>query len=482
MAFIGVLMLSNFLLISIAGVMVSGYYTQLRRDELNHVALAAKELLENTYRNFMWEHPNSNFWVDGKEELSDELSIVTNEFSNFVVVSDREGNVIGVDDSFPESSSYKIADEYLTKHSEDGKTSGVGTLGIFEKRHYYDAVDVYTRNGEYFATVYACLPTLFISKQINTIIRSIIYIAVGVTGIAVIASYLIAKRITNPLAKMSTAARAFAEGDFSARVMITGRDEISEFAQVFNEMAESLENTEKTRNDFVANVSHDLRSPMTSINGFIDGMLSGVIPPEQHAHYLRIVLNETKRLSRLVTTLLDISRIQAGERKFKMVNFDICEMMRQILFSFENRIDEKNLDIQFDLESDRMYVSADMDAIYQVLYNLSDNAVKFSKDNGRLVLTAKEENNKITVSVFNEGEGIPTEDVKFVFDRFYKADKSRGIDKSGTGLGLYISKKIIEAHKERIFVEGEYQSYCRFSFTLQKGEPVARRYHKPIGS
>lgn len=473
-AIIAILLVSFVSLIMLAGISINYYYTELRQDELSYVSHSAGEVVEDHYRQFWWKNPDGDFLNSDLSAMQDDLSALTDSFPGFVLVTDIDGSVKCVDRSASSLKSMCISDAFL----QEKEVKGSGTLGLFEAEHFYSTLDVYFGAENYVASVYVCVPVSNVKQPIQQIIRMIISVSVFVMGVALFATYLISKRVTNPLAKMSAAAKAFAEGDYSVRVAISGKDEVSEFAKVFNEMAESLENTEKTRNDFVANVSHDLRSPMTSINGFIDGMLSGVIPPEQHNHYLRVVLNETKRLSRLVSNLLDISRIQAGERKFKMTNFDICEMARQILFSFENRIEEKSIDIQFDFENDRTFVLADMDAIYQVLYNLCDNAVKFSRDNGVIRISVLEKDGIITVSVYNEGQGIPEDDLKFVFDRFYKADKSRGIDKSGTGLGLYIAKKIIEAHKQTICAESDYQKYCAFSFTIQKGENTGRRYHK----
>lgn len=217
----------------------------------------------------------------------------------------------------------------------------------------------------------------------------------------------------------------------------------------------------------MSDVSHDLRSPMTSISGFIDGILDGVIPPQKHQYYLQMVSDEIKRLSRLVSSLLDLSRIQAGERKFTMSEFDICEMSRRILISFEQKITEKRLDVDFDFEEERISVKADSDAIHQVLYNLCDNAVKFSAEGGRLCISAKRiKGKKVRIDVYNEGAGIEESDINHVFERFYKSDKSRGLNKSGAGLGLFISKTIMEAHGQNIWVESEYGKNCCFSFTL----------------
>ena len=240
-------------------------------------------------------------------------------------------------------------------------------------------------------------------------------------------------------------------------------------------MAESLDNLEKMRNSFLANISHDLRTPMTTIAGFIDGINSGAIPPEKHEYYLGVISAEVHRLSRLVSQILDVSRLESGERKFNYTDFDIAEMARIILISFEHKIDDKKLDVEFISDSDEMCAHADKDAIYQVLYNLCHNAIKFAKEGGKFRITlVKAGGGKIKVSVFDEGQSISGDDTKMVFERFYKTDKSRGLDKSGVGLGLYISKTIIDAHGETIGVNSS-DGECEFWFTVKEGEAPQKR-------
>ncbi len=297
--------------------------------------------------------------------------------------------------------------------------------------------------------------------------KTVITSALLVLLATMIAAYFITSRTTGPLRQMSHAANSFAKGHFDVRVPVRGRDEVSQLAEAFNQMADSLENLEEMRSSFIANVSHDLRTPMTTIAGFIDGIRDGVIPPEEQDHYLEVVAKEVRRLSRLVSQLLDLSRIQAGERKFVMQPFDICEMARVILISFENEIEGKRLEVSFQSSEDRIHVLADHDAVYQVFYNLCHNAVKFSREGGKLSINIQvEKNKKVTVSVFDEGQGIPENELNMVFERFYKTDKSRGLDKSGVGLGLYISKTIMTAHEEKIWAESEYGKNCTFYFTL----------------
>ncbi len=305
----------------------------------------------------------------------------------------------------------------------------------------------------------------------RTLIRTVLVTSLWIILGALVILYLFCEHVAGPLREMGHVTKRFAKGEFDSRVTVEGNDEIASLGIAFNQMADSLEQLETMRNSFISNVSHDLRTPMTTILGFVEGITSGAIPPDKHEYYLGIIAGEVRRLSRLVTELLDLSRLQSGTRKFNFSNFDICEMARLILIANEQRIDEKRLDVVFDAEADNMLVCGDRDAIHQVLYNLCDNAIKFAKEGGIFSLKiVKEGKKKLALTVFNEGEGIPESEIPFVFDRFYKTDKSRGRDKSGAGLGLYIAKTIMDAHKETLTLESREGEYCAFTFTLPLSE------------
>jgi signal transduction histidine kinase len=285
---------------------------------------------------------------------------------------------------------------------------------------------------------------------------------------AIIAVYFITQRIVSPLQNMKAAAKKFGKGDFSTRVNVHGSDEVSELAIAFNNMADSLEKLEKMRSSFLASVSHDLRTTMTTIAGFIDGIMSGAIPDEKHEYYLQIISDEVHRLSRLVTQLLDVSRLESGDRKMSFESFDVAEVARVVLISFEQKIDDKELVVEFDAESDEMEAYADKDAIHQVLYNLCHNAIKFADKGGKFSIKLQNiDQRRLRISVFDEGQVISDEDKKLVFERFYKTDSSRGLDKNGVGLGLYICKTIIDAHDESIGVKST-EGGTEFYFTLKR--------------
>ena len=336
--------------------------------------------------------------------------------------------------------------------------------------------EIMNDDDETLGYVLALSSTVREDSMIMVVKKAIINSCIVVLVAALLAAYIITERLVHPLKSIADIAKNYGKGDFSQRIPIEGKDEVAELSVALNNMADSLDSLEKMRNSFLANISHDLRTPMTTISGFIDGIMSGAIPEDKHEYYLGVISAEVHRLSRLVTQLLDVSRLESGERKFNFTNFDIAEMARIILISFEQKIINKKLDVGFEVDNDVIYVVADEDAIYQVLYNLCHNAIKFSKEGGKFVIRiGVNEDKKVQVSVFDEGQGIGQEDTKMVFDRFFKTDKSRGLDKNGVGLGLYISKAIMDAHDEKIWVESEEEKNCEFFFTLKPGDAPKKR-------
>ncbi len=290
--------------------------------------------------------------------------------------------------------------------------------------------------------------------------------ALAILMISFVVLYLMTYRFVRPLRQMATATRRFSQGDFSYRVKVHGKDEIAELAAALNGMAVSLSSVEEMRRSFVGNVSHELRTPMTTISGFIDGILDGTIPPERQTEYLKIVSDETRRLSRLVRSMLDLSRIDSGQLKLSPVSFDLTAIACNTLVLFEKRIEDKELQIEGIDTCGPQYITADYDLIQQVVYNLIDNAVKFTERGGRIRLLIFRKDDRTYCMIRNTGTGIPATELPHIFDRFYKSDRSRGLDKSGTGLGLYIVKTLIDLHGGEITVSSREQEYCEFVFWL----------------
>ena len=232
-------------------------------------------------------------------------------------------------------------------------------------------------------------------------------------------------------------------------------------------MAESLKISDASKRDFVSNAAHELRSPMTSINGFVEGMLDGTIPKEKYTEYLTIVSSEVKRLTKLVNNMLDLSRIESGRETLTFTEFDITELIRRVIIRFGQKIDSKGIVPEINMPETKVRVIADPDKIERILQNLIDNAIKFTPAGKRLIISCTPKDKKVYVSVKDEGAGISKEDLKFIWDRFYTVDKAHTGHKSGTGLGLAIVKSIIEQHGQEISVSSEQGAGTEFVFTLE---------------
>jgi signal transduction histidine kinase len=479
-AFIAITIVSFTVLSVIVGMMMTSFYTETNKKTLEAVSKTAHDYLEQrlnaegaTLNDFVSEH---------EDELKTYIASVTRYHNDVAVfVCDGGGNVKAYDTRRLPSDfgTKKIPRQMIVKLLDKPYYSNSDLGGILPGKRAVRGIPL--KIGELtVGAVFVCSTDETINELISSAIKAIITICIWVLFATLVAVYFISERIISPLKEMSKAAKSFASGRLDVRVPVTGRDEISELAVAFNDMAASMSELETMRSSFLSNVSHDLRTPMTTISGFIDGIIDGTIPKDKHEYYLRMIGDEVRRLSRLVSALLDVSRIQAGERKFNMDAFDICEMARVILISFEQQIEKKKLDVEFDVEDENAFVYADRDAIYQILYNICDNAVKFSTEGGKYRIKITEMDKRIFVSVYNEGIGIPSDELPHVFERFYKNDKSRSLDKLGVGLGMYIAKSIIDAHNEEIWVKSKYGEYCEFVFTVKKATEgqIKKAYEK----
>ena len=283
-----------------------------------------------------------------------------------------------------------------------------------------------------------------------------------------------AVRITRPLTELANAAKRLAQGDMSVKVRVYADDEIGEVSRAFNSMVDALQTMEEQRKGFVANVSHELRSPITSIAGYLQGMLDGTIPREEHQKYMQVVYDETQRLTRLIRDLLDLSRIESGNVPMNPVDFNINELMRRVLIKYEGRLDEKNMEVEAEFADEPCMVHADMDRIEQVVSNLVDNAIKFCGQYGKLTLETRWVGDLCTVTVADDGAGIDEKDLPHVFDRFYTVDKAHTAGK-GTGLGLYIVKQILLQHGHDITVESVKGEGTRFAFQLDRAKESQKK-------
>lgn len=368
-----------------------------------------------------------------------------------------------------------VAPEAVEQVKQGNVYAAVGSLGILTEASSYavgmGCFDVY---GTLNAMVFAATEDRGIAGTIRHSVQTLVLILLITLVIALILSFIISQHMTYPLKVIAGAAKEFASGNFAVRVPEDNHCyEIDELATSFNNMAHDLEQLEELTRGFISNVSHEFKTPMTTIGGFVDGIIDGTIPAEQHDKYLRIIAEETRRLSRMVNRMLDAAKIQSGELLLSPAPFDFSEMTSQIILSFEQKIEHRNLEVECAL-TDRLMVMGDRDHLYRVVYNLVDNAVKFINDNGKLTLRAEPEGKFCAFSICNTGTEIAPEDLSHVFDRFYKADRSRSMDKTGAGLGLYIVKNIINLHGGEISVRSG-NGETEFSFTL----PLAVSQERP---
>lgn len=301
----------------------------------------------------------------------------------------------------------------------------------------------------------------------NTIIIIWIAVILAVIVAAAIVKYFAQLLVVEPIEEINNAAKRLAKGDVTKRVKVVGNNEIGELAQAFNSMAQSIEESDNIRKEFISNVSHELRSPITSIRGFIGGILDGVIPRDRENYYLKIVYDEIDRLARLVNDLLDISAMEAGKFNLNISEFDINQTVSLCILNLESKIKNKNLNVKAIFHEKRCFAIGDRDRILQVITNLLENAIKYSNDNGQIEVNITTKSDKIFVSIFNTGEIISEEDINHIWDRFYKSDKSR-TNKISTGLGLSIVRLILSQHNQDIWVNNVENKGVKFTFTLKR--------------
>ena len=388
------------------------------------------------------------------------------------VLCDETGKIILCSDS-PTGcihQGYHLTQDYMNTILQNGGSNDISTLlNLYEDVRYLSAKPVYADAGQLIGIVIVSSPveaTNMVVQQLTRVFILCVLVILLCGGVLMRAA---TRRQSQPLREMAKTARAFGHGELNSRVHLTGdyTEDIEELALAFNNMASSLQKSEYSRQEFVANVSHELKTPMTTIGGYIDGILDGTIPPERQQHYMRIVSEETKRLSRLVRSMLDIAQLQSegGVPDEKKTRFDVGECAGQMLITYEQKIMAKNLNVEVEMPEYPVYTVANRDYISQVIYNLLDNAVKFCPDGGDLGLTLTEGDSKLFVSVSNTGKTIPPEELSLLFDRFHKIDKSRTEKKDGWGLGLYIVKTIVGLHGEDISVTS-IEGKTEFTFTL----------------
>lgn len=452
---------------SLLGLMLYSFLGNYAVDEKqDHLVLAGKKLSDMTASILK----NSSDQLEAFYNAT--LDIMSKNLDVTILLADTGGNIkTSSSDTRLYNKRFSVPKDLLKTVNENKISKSINNFGgVFDEEVLVVGIPIKLEDTV-IAGVYLTADIPELSKLRKDVLRIYLFSVM----LAFLASFMIilllSKRITDPIKEISKAAKKLASGDFTERVRLTSDDEIGQLADTFNEMADSLEKLEDMRRNFISDVSHELRTPMTTITGFVEGILDETIPPEKQKFYLKIVLEESKRLSKLVNDLLDVSRISSDQKPLELSDFDINELIRLSVIGFERRFNEKKLEVNAFFEHENEMVTAEKDSIKRVVTNLLDNAIKFSYEKGTIDIHTKASNNKVFVSIRNTGVGISEENRKSIFERFFKQDKSRSINKSGVGLGLYLVKSIIKKHGETITVDSVENEYAEFTFTLKKAVP-----------
>ena len=470
--------LSTFLLILLAsfftlGIMlyafVSNYKTNEKKELLTRNATnIADTISKNGLVNNTSDNSQPKYNLKNESIINDTLKTVSENINSDIIVTDLQGKILLYSNVSNTMNTEGTVAENMINEIKTDQFTGINTVGnIYNYECYTVGTPIVdeTNNiavGAVFASVDA--------KNMNDfgfeITKLFLIASVFALALAFFVIWYLTLKMVKPIHLMTNAANAFGKGDFSQRVEVKTNDELSDLADSFNEMAASLEASEKVRKNFIANVSHELKTPMTSISGFVEGILDGTIEKDKQNHYLEIVLNEVKRLSRLVKSMLNLSKIDDKDIVLHKSSFEILSLTLNILDLFEEKIRDKNVQIQGLEDCTGTFIYADYDLIYQVIYNLLENATKFVNQDGYIKISISNQNNNLVFSIANSGEGISQDEISLIFDRFYKTDKSRSKDKTGIGLGLYIVKKILQLHDGNIKAESIEGKECKFTFLI----------------
>lgn len=463
------IMLLSFTLLAGAFMLLSyRYIIGETRDSVMRNAGYISSFTSTYYRRYLTLDVEDEFY----SSYMASIAMISN---SHIIVADGSGKILFATDGsrFSTDGSGQLPEDVVVQVMNTGAYNGMTSLGgIYPERRYTSALPVTNQLGPVVVTqgiVLVGASASNLNEMWSSTATIFFFSAVVVFLISVIASTLTSAYQTRPLIEMAEAARKFGQGEFDVRV--TGYedrgDEVSDLAEAFNSMANSLEKVESQRADFIANVSHELKTPMTTIAGFAEGILDGTIPPERERESLEIVVSETRRLSRLVRRMLDLSRLNALAESTVTAQeaFDLTEVMSRVLISLETKITDRQLDVEVHLPEDKVMVWGDPDSITQVCYNLLDNAAKFAAPGTAISVQITRKDGKAHTTIRNLGATIPPEELPLLFERFHKADYSRSMDREGVGLGLYIVKTILGNLKENITVTSE-DGVTQFHFTL----------------
>lgn len=449
------------IIVLLLSIFISNYTTSDKKETLKKNCNIVTSLASQNNTSNIYDTENVDF-LRTISEVSETDLFISDTDGNVKICSCEDWGIDGI----CEHNQNKISQNIITKVMQDDYNESGDLDGHFSQVKFTYASRLYNNKNETLGIVFATISSTNIRGFFNTIFRLFLFSAFIPIIFMFFAEYYISYKFTKPLRLMAEASRSMAKGDFSKRIPVTGEDEIGELAVAFNQMTNSLVQLEGTRRHFIANISHEFKTPMTTIGGFIDGIIDGTIPSEKQGYYLEIISSEIKRLSRLVQSMLSLSKLESGELQVNRSDFDLLDMVLKIIVSQEQRIENRGLTLKGLEDITPTNLNADYDLIYQVVYNLIDNAIKFTNEKGIISFEINNFNNLVQFKIRNTGEGIKEKDLPFVFERFYKTDKARSAVKDSTGLGLYLVNAIISIHGGKISVKSEQDEFTEFTFVL----------------
>ena len=446
-------------------VLFKNYFAKDRYETLDQVVNVAKRTAEYLV--------NSETMPQGAEldALNTKLEIIGESAEAYLFFTDRQGNVLIASDPDKLTTgtvpldicqrANAVADPDARHYHAFGDLGGALT-----EKSYIAAVETIDDQSLFSGWLFLCSSGAQLTDFKQQFWSNFLMSACVMLLCASVLTRLLMRQLTDPLQKVTDAAQRFGGGDLSVRVEgVEGDGEVADLARTFNQMAENIQSNDNSRGQFMGNIAHELRTPMTTIKGFVDGILDGTIPPEMQNHYLQLVSEETGRLARLIQNMLDLSKLESGEYQVNARMFNIWETLTGVALAAEQRINDGMIELEGLTMDEKVLVYADPDLIHQVAYNLLDNAIKFSAEGSTMGLSITAKGGKAHVAVRNHGDTIPPDELAMIFDRFHKSDKSRSVDREGVGLGLYIVKTILNNHKENISVTSQ-DGVTEFVFTL----------------
>ena len=411
---------------------------------------------------------------DELDALSTKLEIIGESAEAYLFFTDNDGRVM-IASSPDKLESLTVPEEMMEKiDASDADYYHVfGTLGgMLDGKSYITVSEMRNEHGQPSGYLFLCSSGEQLTQFKQQFWSNFLLSACVMLLCASILTKILMRQLTDPLQKVTDAAQRFGGGDLSVRVEgVEGEGEAADLARTFNRMADNIQMNDNSRGQFMGNIAHELRTPMTTIKGFVDGILDGTIPPDMQNHYLQLVSEETGRLARLIQNMLDLSKLESGEYQVNARMFNIWETLTGVALSAEQRINDGMIDLEGLTMDEKALVYADPDLIHQVAYNILDNAIKFTPAGGTIKFHVEKLGPEVEISIWNSGQGISPEALPYVFQRFYKEDRSRGLHARGAGLGLNICKVLVNLSGGQIRVESQQGEWCQFVFTLPATPP-----------